>query len=161
MNVTVLRINHRPTRDKRITTHVALTARAFGASTILVDQRDEELEDTIRDTVYRFGGDFRIESGVDPHRVMREFSGVKVHLTMYGIPVDQAVGRIREAAGGDRGVLVVVGGASKVPREYYEASDFNVAVTNQPISEVSALAIFLDRLFEGREMNAEFEARMR
>ncbi|TLZ95287.1 MAG: tRNA (cytidine(56)-2'-O)-methyltransferase, partial [Methanobacteriota archaeon] len=29
--ITVLRLGHRPARDKRVTTHVALTARAFGA----------------------------------------------------------------------------------------------------------------------------------
>ncbi|MEM2376537.1 MAG: tRNA (cytidine(56)-2'-O)-methyltransferase, partial [Sulfolobales archaeon] len=32
MKVFVLRLGHRPLRDKRVTTHVALTARAFGAN---------------------------------------------------------------------------------------------------------------------------------
>ncbi|MGC9107424.1 MAG: tRNA (cytidine(56)-2'-O)-methyltransferase, partial [Infirmifilum sp.] len=30
MEVVVLRLYHRPDRDKRVTTHVALVARAFG-----------------------------------------------------------------------------------------------------------------------------------
>ncbi|MHC1589292.1 MAG: RNA methyltransferase, partial [Methermicoccaceae archaeon] len=34
----------------------------------------------------------------------------------------------------------------KVPREVYELSDYNVAVGNQPHSEVAALAVMLDRL---------------
>ncbi|MGI0148094.1 MAG: tRNA (cytidine(56)-2'-O)-methyltransferase, partial [Thermoplasmata archaeon] len=38
--VTVLRLGHRPSRDKRVTTHVALVARAFGAAGILVDVAD-------------------------------------------------------------------------------------------------------------------------
>ena len=34
--VIILRLGHRPERDKRITTHVALTARAFGAEGMLL-----------------------------------------------------------------------------------------------------------------------------
>ncbi len=33
MMIAVLRLGHRPERDKRITTHVALTSRAFGGRT--------------------------------------------------------------------------------------------------------------------------------
>jgi len=36
--ITVLRIGHRISRDKRITTHVALVARAFGADKILIEE---------------------------------------------------------------------------------------------------------------------------
>jgi tRNA (cytidine56-2'-O)-methyltransferase len=36
MRVTVLRLGHRPERDKRITTHVGLVARAFGAEEMLL-----------------------------------------------------------------------------------------------------------------------------
>jgi tRNA (cytidine56-2'-O)-methyltransferase len=35
-------------------------------------------------------------------------------------------------------------------------ADWNVAVTSQPISEVSALGIFLDWLFEHRRLQGEF-----
>jgi len=38
----------------------------------------------------------------------------------------------------------------------YEAADWNVAVTNQPHSEVASLAVFLDRLFEGRELDRDW-----
>jgi tRNA (cytidine56-2'-O)-methyltransferase len=48
-------------------------------------------------------------------------------------------------------------GAEKVPAEIYELADWNVAVGNQPHSEVAALAVFLDRLFQGRELDGEFE----
>jgi tRNA (cytidine56-2'-O)-methyltransferase len=39
----------------------------------------------------------------------------------------------------------------------YDLADWNVAVGNQPHSEVAALAILLDRLFEGKELRREFE----
>jgi tRNA (cytidine56-2'-O)-methyltransferase len=72
---------------------------------------------------------------------------------MYGIGVEEVIGRIR-ASGSDK--LVVVG-ASKVPGELYSLADYNVSITNQPHSEVAALAVFLDRLFEGRELSFKFD----
>jgi tRNA (cytidine56-2'-O)-methyltransferase len=51
----------------------------------------------------------------------------------------------------------VVVGAEKVPAEMYDLADWNVAVGNQPHSEVAALAVFLDRLFLGQELRLDFE----
>ena len=55
-------------------------------------------------------------------------------------------------------VLIVVG-SQKVPGESYssDVSDFNMSVGNQPHSECSALAIFLDRFFEGKELAIDFD----
>ncbi|HWM49835.1 MAG TPA: tRNA (cytidine(56)-2'-O)-methyltransferase [Thermoplasmata archaeon] len=138
--ITVLRLGHRPARDKRVTTHVALTARAFGANAILVSTRDVALERSIRGVVRRFGGDFRIETGVRWRPILKEFPGTKVHLTMYGQRFAEVLPRVR-----GRDMLVVVG-AEKVPRELYDLADWNVAIGNQPHSEVAALAIFLERV---------------
>ena len=38
----------------------------------------------------------------------------------------------------------------------YGLADFNVAVTGQPHSEISSLALFLDHLAEGTEFRCEF-----
>src|SRR5436309_14016637 len=85
--ISVLRLGHRPARDKRVTTHVALTARAFGADAILVSTKDLALERSIRDVFRRFGGDFRIRTGVPWGRVVRGCPGRRVHLTLYVRPV--------------------------------------------------------------------------
>lgn len=151
MSIYVLRIGHRPFRDKRITTHVALSARALGASGILIDQKDELLEAGIVKIVKEFGGDFTIKSGVSPDQVMRGFNGTIVHLTMYGIPLQDQIEEIRNASTKED-ILVVVG-SQKVPFKIYEKSSYNISVTNQPHSEVSALALFLDRLLQGGELN--------
>jgi tRNA (cytidine56-2'-O)-methyltransferase len=156
--IRVLRINHRPFRDKRITTHVALTARAFGAREIIVDLQDEVLENTVNKVTENFGGDFRIRTGVNYRSFINKFDGIKVHLTMYGIPVDEVINELKKGLT-ERDVLVVVG-ASKVPIDVYNQSSYNVSITNQPISEVSALAIFLDRLLEGKEMNLRFDGKL-
>jgi tRNA (cytidine56-2'-O)-methyltransferase len=153
----VLRLGHRIPRDLRVTTHVCLTARAFGADgLILADVVDTTLERTIRDVSQRFGGSFTIRMGEPWRQVVKEWKedgGDVIHLTAYGVPLPQV---IREIKVSPRPKLVVVG-ASKVPGEAFELATWNVAITNQPISEVSALAVFLDRYFEGKQFSMEFE----
>jgi len=62
---------------------------------------------------------------------------------------------IDEIRQSDGDKLVVVG-AEKVPAELYAVADWNLGVTNQPISEVSALGIFLDWFFEHSRLEEEF-----
>ena len=79
--------------------------------------------------------------------------GEIVHLTMYGLPIMQVIDQIRNSP---NSLLIVVGGP-KVPRKVYELADWNVSVTSQPHSEISALALFLHELFEGKELSISFE----
>ena len=134
-----------------MTTHVALVARAMGADGIMISTKDPEIEKTVRSVASRFGGGFEIVSGVSWKQEMGRWQGLKVHLTMYGEPIDQVIPKIR-----GKDVLIVVG-AEKVPAEVYQKADFNVAVSNQPHSEVAALALFLDRYFQGKELEKAFE----
>lgn len=152
----VLRYGHRPGRDKRITTHVLLVARAFGANGfILSDVVDEAIFRAYQKVISTWGGNLYFEMGVDPEKYCLNWkkSGIIVHLTMYGLPVDKVINEIR---GSEKDMLIVVG-AKKVPRFFYEIADYNVAIGNQPHSEVAALALFLDRLFEGRELYLKFD----
>jgi tRNA (cytidine56-2'-O)-methyltransferase len=157
--ISVLRLGHRPSRDKRVSTHLLLAARAFGArKAFYTGTRDESLEESIRKIVKDWGGDFTVEHAEGWKTVLGGWEGKVVHLTMYGIPVQDAVDEIRSDPSPK---LVVVGGA-KVPGEVYGAADWNVSVTGQPHSEVSALAIFLHELFEGTELELGFpDARLK
>jgi tRNA (cytidine56-2'-O)-methyltransferase len=156
--VYVLRLGHRPARDKRISTHVALTARALGVKGIYVSTKDTELEKSVRDVASRFGGEFEIITGVKWRTLLHEFQGTKVHLTMYGVHLDDAMPRIKLRSA--EKMLIVVG-AEKVPPEVYQEADFNVAVGNQPHSEVAALALFLDRWFLGKQLRRDFGGPMK
>ncbi|MCL4412259.1 MAG: HDIG domain-containing protein [Candidatus Thermoplasmatota archaeon] len=147
----MMRIGHRPERDKRITTHVALVSRAFGADKIVVDKEDQKLRHTIEKVTEKFGGEFKIEFH-SLKEEMKTFDGIKVHLTMYGIPYQRKIGEIRR----NENILIVVG-AEKVPRDVYEIVDYNIAVENQPHSEVSALAIFLEHLGRKRKLEGELK----
>jgi len=138
-----------------VTTHVALTARAFGADAVLVSTKDPRLERTVRDVVRRFGGSFRVETGVPWRRVLRDWAGTTVQLTMYGMELYESLPRISTDD------LLVVVGAEKVPGDVYRLVDANVAVGNQPHSEVAALAVFLDRLLGGAALHREFGGRLR
>ncbi|NLV12477.1 tRNA (cytidine(56)-2'-O)-methyltransferase [Haloarcula argentinensis] len=153
--VTVLRLGHRPGRDERMTTHVGLTARALGADKVVLANAARNQADTVIDITDRFGGPFDVASTEEPKRLIRDFEGRVVHLTMYGEPVQEVEADVREAHA--EAPLLVVVGAEKVPFEVYEHADWNVGVTNQPHSEVASLAVFLDRLFEGRELDREWE----
>jgi tRNA (cytidine56-2'-O)-methyltransferase len=164
--IVLLRWGHRPQRDARLTSHVALASRAFGATGfILADAIDEHLKATVEKVTESWGGNFRFEMGTSWRKSVGEWKsmgGVVVHLTIYGenIQTSDVLSRIRDSG---KNVLLLVG-SQKVPPEFYsaEVSDFNVAVGNQPHSECAAVAVFLDRFFEGRELSRNFEdARIR
>ncbi len=152
--VAVLRLGHRPGRDDRMTTHVGLTARALGADRVVFPENATDALETTRDITDRFGGPFVAERTDSPKAIIRDWDGVVVHLTMYGEPIQETIEAVRDARVAQP--LLVVVGSEKVPFDVYEHADWNLAVTNQPHSEVAGLAVFLDRLFEGRELEREW-----
>jgi tRNA (cytidine56-2'-O)-methyltransferase len=152
--VAVLRLGHRPGRDDRMTTHVALTARALGADRVLLPANATDAYETARDVTERFGGPFAVEATERTVSVLEAWDGSIAHLTMYGEPIRTVEDDVRSAHREEP--LLVVVGAEKVPWDVYEHADWNLGVTNQPHSEVAALAVFLDRLFEGRELDREW-----
>ena len=159
--IVIYRYGHRPARDKRITTHVALTARAMGASSIIIDTGDRGIEENIISVNRNFGGNFVVRSGVSIDKFFNTLSSkdLLVHLTMYGKPITEKIDEIRTASKDKERIIVFVG-AEKVPGIAYSKSDFNISVTSQPISEVSALAIFLDRYLDGNELKNEMRGRL-
>lgn len=152
--VAVLRIGHRPERDQRVTTHVGLAARALGARGMYLAARDPGVVKSIQDVADRWGGEFFIEDEVKWRRCIEDWKadgGVVVHLTMYGLRMTDVIGEVREC-----GKVLIVVGAEKVPGEIYALADYNVSVTTQPHSEISSLALFLDHLSEGQELDREY-----
>ena len=152
--VVVLRLGHRPGRDDRMTTHVALTARALGADRAVLVGEATQARETVTDITDRFGGPFEVTVTDSYRPLLRDWEGAVVHLTMYGEPVEDVTPTIRERHRTEPLLLVV--GAGKVEFEVYDRADWNVGVTNQPHSEVAALAVFLDRLFEGQELDRDW-----
>jgi tRNA (cytidine56-2'-O)-methyltransferase len=148
----ILRLGHRVGRDVRITTHICLAARALGADKVFLSgEKDESVIRSIEGVVKRWGGKFEVEYRKDWRAVMKGWKGKTVHLTMYGEPLNDKLGVIKK----ERDLLVIVG-AEKVPSEVYRNADFNISVSGQPHSEVAALAVFLDRFFEGKELEKRF-----
>ncbi|MEM0492713.1 MAG: tRNA (cytidine(56)-2'-O)-methyltransferase [Candidatus Thermoplasmatota archaeon] len=154
--IAVYRIGHRINRDKRVTTHVALVARAFGADKIFVDTKDKKLEETINSVCKRFGGDFKIETGVNRKHLLKQWNGQIIHLTMYGADLEETVKKIDSK----KDILVIVG-SEKVPGDIYEISDFNISVGNQPHSEIAALALFLDRYTNKTWLKKDFKGELK
>ncbi len=159
--VIVLRWGHRPQRDTRLTTHVALAARALGATGIILsDTRDPKIMESVEKVTRQWGGQFLFEMGTPWKRIVRDWrarGGLIVHLTAYGenVETSDVMKKIKDSK---KDILIIVG-SQKVPGEFFskDVSDFNVAIGNQPHSECASLAVFLDRFFEGKELSASLK----
>ena len=154
MVIEVVRIGQRLVRDDRVTTHVALVSRAFGAERIFMSEINPEIKDTIEKINGTWGGKFEIEF-IDKWKSVvkkkKEENFKVVHLSMYGQNINNAQEELQK----EENLLIVVG-AEKVPREIYELADYNVGVGSQPHSEISALAILLDRIQKGKQFEKDF-----
>ena len=150
----VLRLGHRIKRDARISTHCGLVARALGADEIIFSgEEDKKLIENLKEVADKWGGKFSVRYEKNWRNIIKKYKKKFsiCHLTMYGLPIDRVIKRLRK-----KRLLLVIGG-EKVPGEVYVESDYNIAVTNQPHSEVAALAIFLHEYFKGRELNKKFK----
>jgi len=159
-SIRVLRIGHRYVRDYRTLTHLCLVSRAFGAEAIYLEEIDDGLIEGVQEVNEAWGGKFeviKVPSWKSAIAEAKREGRVVIHLTMYGMPVQD---KSSELAEHDR-FLIAVGGP-KVPGDVYGLADYNVAVTSQPHSEVAALAIVLHELQRGEELKKEFgPARMK
>jgi tRNA (cytidine56-2'-O)-methyltransferase len=152
--IEIVRIGQRLVRDDRVTTHVALVSRAFGAQRIFMTEVNPEIKDTLEKINKTWGGDFVVEF-IDKWKTIvkkkKEENFKIVHLSMYGENINDVQENLRK----EENLLVVVG-AEKVPREIYELADYNIGVGSQPHSEISALAILMDRIQKGVQFEKEF-----
>lgn len=155
MKIEVLRIGQRVVRDDRVTTHVALVSRAFGVSKILLNEVNPDIKKTIFQVNKNWGGNFNVEF-IDGWKNILKSKKDKsfkiVHLTMYGENINDVESKLQK----EDKVLIIVG-AKKVPREIYDMADYNVAVGHQPHSEISSLAVVLDRIQKGNQFLAKYE----
>ena len=154
-SIHVLRLGQRYVRDDRTLTHLCLVSRALGAELIYLEDAEKDVTATLEGVNRTWGGDFRVVLG-EPwkgviKRAKKEGRSV-VHLTMYGMPLQEVATQLRGLAK----ILVVVGGP-KVPGKMYHEADFNVAVTSQPHSEVAALALALHEIQGGEELKRTFQ----
>ena len=153
MKVWVLRLGHRIGRDHRLTTHVVLTARALGCNGIILSgEKEDSIIENIDKVVKNWGNHFEVKYEKNWRNVINNWKGKTIHLTMYGLPIQDKIDKIRKS----KNTLVIVG-SEKVPSEVYQLVDFNIAVTSQPHSEVGSLAVFLDKLFKGKELEKRFK----
>lgn len=122
---------------------------------IIADRRDKMVEATVQDVTKRFGGHFDVQGGVPWRQAIRDWKKAGdrvVHLTAYGLPLPKMITEIQESAND----LMVIIGSEKMPGKVFKLADWNVSVTNQPMSEVAALAIFLDWYKQHDEFDRAF-----
>ncbi|MBU1197920.1 tRNA (cytidine(56)-2'-O)-methyltransferase [Candidatus Micrarchaeota archaeon] len=151
--ITILRLGHRIERDKRITTHCGLVARALLADRfILCGEKDESILESLRSVTKKWGGKFKVSYEPKPQSFLkRQKRALKIHLTFYGEDFEKKIPKIKPQSKG-KSVIVIIG-SEKVPTDVYYLVDYNLSVTRQPHSEVAALALFLDRWNHGQELS--------
>lgn len=151
----VFRYGHRIIRDERVTSHCCLVARALGADKIIIHgNKDTELEKTIQEINSKWGGRFTVEFAPDWKKGLKNLKKQKyslVHLTMYGIPINKIQQKIRK-----ENKTAIIIGSQKVEKEVFELADYNVSIGAQPHSEIAAIAVMLDRIFQGKEFEKKF-----
>lgn len=152
--ISVLRLGHRPERDARISTHCGLVARALGADEIIFSgEYDKKIIENVRDVVKRWGGPFRVSYEKNYRVLIKRYKKKRftvIHLTMYGLNISREIKKIRKKK------LLLIIGSEKVPGEIYHLADYNIAIANQPHSEVAALAVFLHEYNKGKELDKKF-----
>ena len=154
-SIRVLRIGQRYVRDDRTLTHLCLVSRALGAEKIYLEDAEKDVMGTLEEVNRTWGGDFVAVLGEPWRKVIRDAKKEGrsiVHLTMYGLPIQDVAPELRALDD----VLSVVGGP-KVPGKVNHEADFNVAVTSQPQSDVAALALGLDVFLGGDELKRSFQ----
>ena len=152
--IRVIRIGHRFVRDDRTITHLCLVSRALGAEAIYLQEVEKKLIQTVQDVNEAWGGHFQVLEEPSWKKIIsaaKKQGALVVHLTMYGTPLMEKLEKMRSA----EDILIIVGGP-KVPGNIYKMSDYNIAVTNQPHSEVGALAVLLHEIQEGEELAKDF-----
>jgi tRNA (cytidine56-2'-O)-methyltransferase len=149
----VVRVGHRYVRDYRTLTHLCLVSRALGAESIYLEEVEKELLESVQEVNRTWGGDFQVIQAKwkKVFQEAKEEGRKIVHLTMYGMPIQDRVAELRKH---DR-FLIAVGGP-KVPGDVYQGADYNIGVTSQPHSEVAALAVTVHELQSGEELKKVF-----
>ena len=137
--------------------HIFLAARAFGAEqAVYSGQKDPNMEAKFDEIVAKWGGNFTVGHILDENKQLQRWKKAGrelVHLTMYGLPVQEVIEEIQHSP---REKVIIIGGA-KVQNSVYRIADWNVAITSQPHSEISALSVFLHLLFEGTELEKTYD----
>jgi tRNA (cytidine56-2'-O)-methyltransferase len=163
MKITLLRLGHRKNRDIRVTTHCCLVARAFFADEIILSgEEDQTIVETVKKVAKNWGG--RLKVSYEPSwrqylRKMKKKGSLLVHLTMFGHNLLEKLPEIKKLTKTHHVVIII--GAEKMPPEVYQLADFNIAITNQPHSEVAALAIFLNELLAGAALSKTAQKRFK
>jgi tRNA (cytidine56-2'-O)-methyltransferase len=152
--ISILRLGHRIHRDIRVTTHLALTSRAFLADNFYyTGQKDSSFEESINKVNNRWGSKFKVEHISSYKNFLSDSKAIKIHLTVYG---ETLKSKLKELQNIKKDLLIIVGG-QKVPPDVYHLVDYNISITSQPISEISAIAILLNELLNGKALDSEFK----
>lgn len=140
---------------REVMTDICMTSRAFGASKIsFTCNEDRKVANAVGKISDAWGGKFAISFNADYKKMMSNSPNYKkIFLTQYGLPVQKVNHSLRTY----KNIMVIVSLTDALAQRLIDAADFNVSITTQPHSSVSAIAVFLHTYFNGRENAMQFE----
>jgi tRNA (cytidine56-2'-O)-methyltransferase len=100
MNIAILRLGHRLVRDYRHNS-CGLGSKSFGCSKLYMTDIDDSIKSTLVDVNNRWGYNkfnFEIELVTNWKNILKrwkENGGIVLHLTMYGINIDDVIPAIK------------------------------------------------------------------
>ncbi|MCM8830581.1 MAG: tRNA (cytidine(56)-2'-O)-methyltransferase [Candidatus Omnitrophica bacterium] len=149
----VFRYGHRIIRDKRLTMHVFLVARAFFADAVIYcGDKDTKIEGRILKLKKIEGRQifscFYCQDWKEELLKLKKEGYSIVHLTMYGDRILEKLEELKQK----KDKMVVFVGSKKVPSEIYQIADYNISITKEPHSEAAALAVFLNEITEKKAL---------
>ncbi|MCL5099508.1 MAG: hypothetical protein M1158_00045 [Candidatus Marsarchaeota archaeon] len=132
---------------------LGLAARAFGASSIIfTTPKNQRVVRYFNNISSKWGGNFSVEFTNDWKRVIESKKNYKsVYLTRFGVPIKGVESMLRTY----KNLIVVISTTDN--RGVLKRADFNVSISTQPHTSISALSVFLHEFYSGRELAIHFE----
>ena len=132
---------------------MGLAARAFGASSIIfTTPKNSRVVRYFKGLSARWGGNFNVEFTNDWRKELDVKKNYKVvYLTRFGVPIRSVESILRTY----KNLVVVVSTTDN--KSAIRRADFNVSISTQPHTNISAISVFLHEFYSGRELALHFE----
>ena len=137
---------------------IALTARAFGASEITVNLKEQRNKSHItkyfKEINNDWGSNFKVSFTNNWMDLIKEHNNnyKTIYLTKYG----DSIKKKEYVISTYKNILLIVSTTDDI-KELYDMADFNISLTTQPHTIISSIAVFLNMYYKGRELAMHFE----
>lgn len=137
--------------------NIILASRAFGANAVIFTTTDKKsmnkMKRLCQSVSKEWGGTFNIQFISNWKTFIPKKKNYKsIYLTRYGIGITEKEYELRTY----KNILLILSVSENI-KELYNIADFNISITHQPHTIISAIVAFLSVYYHGRELALHFE----